>query len=317
MKNKHTISFVICFTALIISYYVTLRVDSTNYDDKYKRHTGIISNAIEYPYKYRLINPYITQVYISLLEIAIPVKYAFLSAYAIQNFLVFLFLFFVITKYLSLWLDELGVIIGLLIFAVIVPLSLTGFDVLGDITTAGFMALGFYFINTDKIKYLYPLVFIGAFNEFQIILLVPFYFFGHKNNIKTWKVWRSSVFLVVAFVIGYAIVYFLRGGNAGTEDVVWYFTKDASYNISHPGFILQWVIMIVPLLYFALKEIKIKPEFLKRNLFTNLPVFYLFIFFFMGRMREIDKALTIFIILIPLALLSLLPGRKLTQNTET
>jgi hypothetical protein len=317
LKHNHRISFIICFSALIISYYVTLRVDAPSFDDKYKRHTGIISNNIEYPYKYRLINPYLTQVYISVLKIAIPEKFAFLSAYAVQNILIFLFLFFAVAKFLSVWFDEVGIILGLLIFAVIVPLSLTGYDVLGDMTTAGLMALGFYFINTNKIKYLYPLVFIGAFNEFQIILLVPFYFFGTKNNFSIWKIWRTGSLLVVTIIIGYLIIYLLRGGSAGREDVVWYFTKDASYNISHPGFVLQWVIMIVPLLYYALKGIKTKPDFLKRNLYSTLPLFYIFVFFFMARMREIDKALTIFIILIPLALYSLIPDHVTSQKSES
>jgi hypothetical protein len=66
--------------------------------------------------------------------------------------------------------------------------------------------------------------------------------------------------------------------------------------------------MILPLLFYALKNLKLKPDFLKRNLFTIIPVFYVFVFFFMARMREIDKALTIFLILIPLAVYSLFPS---------
>jgi hypothetical protein len=42
-------------------------------------------------------------------------------------------------------------------------------------------------------------------------------------------------------------------------------------------------------------------------LFT-LPLFYFCAFFFIARLREIDKALTIFLILIPLALYTLVPN---------
>ena len=42
---------------------------------------------------------------------------------------------------MALWFDDTGSIITTLLFAVIVPLSLTGYDTLGDMTTAGMMAL--------------------------------------------------------------------------------------------------------------------------------------------------------------------------------
>jgi hypothetical protein len=307
LKNSK-VNFIVFFAALIISYYVTLRVDAPNYEDKYKRHTSIINNTVEYPYKYRLVNPYIAQVYFTVFKLALSEKTAFMTAYTMQNFIVFLFLFFAVKKFFSVWFDEWGTIISLLLFAALIPLSLTGYDTLGDMTTAGLMALGFYFINTDKIKLLYPVVFIGAFNEFQIILLILFYFFGKKENFKSKSAWINSILLVAAFLFAYLIIYFLRGGKAGNDEVVWYFTKDAAFNSANPNFVILWAVMILPLLFYALKNIKMKPEFLRRNLYTVLPVFYVLVFFFMARMREIDKALTIFLILIPLAVYSLFPS---------
>lgn len=316
MFKNTKINFAILFSALIVSYYVTLRVDAPNYEDKYKRHISIINNTVEYPYKYRLINPYIAHIYYTVFKTVLSEKTAFLSAYTIHNFIVFLFMFFAVAKLFSVWFNDTGTIVCLLLFALLVPLSLTGYDTLGDMTTAGAMALGFYFINTDKIKYLFPVVFIGAFNELQIILLILFYFMGKKGNFTDKKVWINAVLLVITFLIAYAIIYLLRGGRAGNEDVVWYFTKDAAYNIANPNFILLWAIMILPLLYYAVKGLKLKPEFLRRNLLTVLPAFYVFIIFFMARMREIDKALTIFLILIPLAVFTLFPS-FVKQTKET
>ena len=88
--------------------------------------------------------------------------------------------------------------------------------------------------------------------------------------------------------------------------------NDLQFNLTHPDFVPLWIIMIVPLLFFALKDFKIKPEFLKRSLIFVLPLFYFIAFLFIARMREIDKALTIFVILIPLALFSLVPYTKRT-----
>jgi len=308
------VNFAILFTALVVSYYVTLRVDAPNYEDKYKRHTSIINNTVEYPYKYRLINPYIANIYFTVFKSFVSEKTAFLTAYTIHNFAVFLFMFFAAAKLFSVWFNDTGTIVSLLLFALIVPISLTGYDTLGDITTAGLMALGFYFINTDKIKYLYPIVFIGAFNELQIIILILFYFFGKRGNFKDKKVWLNAVLLTVTFVIAYVIIYLLRGGSAGNDEVVWYFTKDAAYNIANPNFIILWAVLILPLLYYGIKDLKLKPDFLRRNLLTVLPGFYIFAIFFIARMREIDKALTIFLILIPLAVFSLFPS--LIKQTE-
>ncbi|RPI12319.1 MAG: hypothetical protein EHM58_20270, partial [Ignavibacteriae bacterium] len=218
MFKNTKVNFAILFTALVVSYYVTLRVDAPNYEDKYKRHTSIINNTVEYPYKYRLINPYIANIYFTVFKSFVSEKTAFLTAYTIHNFAVFLFMFFAAAKLFSVWFNDTGTIVSLLLFALIVPISLTGYDTLGDITTAGLMALGFYFINTDKIKYLYPIVFIGAFNELQIIILILFYFFGKRGNFKDKKVWLNAVLLTVTFVIAYVIIYLLRGGSAGNDE---------------------------------------------------------------------------------------------------
>ncbi len=307
MITKNKIWFIVFFTALILGYFQTVRIDSPNYDLKLTRHVSIINNTIEYPYKYRLLNPYITQVWISALKTILPEKPAFLAAYFIQNILVFSFMLLCLFKFFRLWFDDTGAIISLLLFAVIVPLSLTGYDILGDITTAGIMALGFYFINTSKEKLLFPLILIAAFNELQLILLIAFYFFSKAPNFKDKKIWVNSILLTLTFVVTYGIIYLIRGGSAGGSEVQWYFTKDAAFNIAHKDWIVLWFLMIAPLLYFVVKGFKSKPEFLKNSAMIVLPLFYLLAFFFIARLREIDKALTIFTILIPLALYTIIP----------
>jgi hypothetical protein len=305
------------FAAVILAYYQSIRIDAPNYEMKLKRHSTIIDNSIEYPYKYRLLNPYMANVTFSLFKLALPEKPAFLFAYSVQNIIIYFFLLLMAANFFYLWFDGLGAAVSLLMFALLIPLSLTGYDNLGDMTTAGLMALGFYFIVTGKIFYLYPLVFIGAFNELQIILLVMFYFWGAKGNIKSFKVWINSSLLIVVFIIAYAVIYLIRGGHAGGDDYVWYFTKDSVFNAAHPDFVILWIVMIVPLLFLALRGIKAKPEFLRRNLFITLPLFYIGAFFFIARMREIDKALTIFLILIPLTVYNLMPEHIKKEQAVT
>jgi len=306
IDNKK-IWFIVFFTALILGYFQTVRTDAPNYELKLTRHTTIINNTIEYPYKYRLLNPYITQIWISALSTVIPDKPAFIAAYTLQNVIIFAFMLFCLMKFFRLWFDDTGAVIALLLFAVLVPLSLTGYDILGDMTTAGIMALGFYFINTSKIKLLYPLVFIAAFNELQLILLIAFYFFSKLSNLKDKAVWLNSIFLTLTFLAAYGLIYLLRGGSAGGSEVNWYFTKDAAFNIAHKDWMLLWFLMIAPFIYFVFKGFKSKPEFLKNSAVIVLPLFYFGAFFFIARLREIDKALTIFTILIPLALYTIIP----------
>jgi hypothetical protein len=142
-----------------------------------------------------------------------------------------------------------------------------------------------------------------------------FYFFGKKSNLKDKKTWVNCTLLTVTFLAAYAVIYLIRGGAASGGDVQWFFTKDAAFNIANKGWILLWVLMIAPLLVFVFKDFKSKPEFLKRSALIVLPLFYLAAFFFIGRMREIDKALTIFTILLPLALYSIIPNHiKKTGN---
>jgi len=317
LPSTNKIRFVILFTSLIISYYITLRVDAPNFDEKYNRHMSIIHNTIEHPYKYRLLNPFITHIYYTVFKIVIPEKSSFLLAYTIQNFLVCLFLFFAAYKYLFTWFDETACIAGLLLFALIIPLTLTGWDTLGDLTTAGLMALGFYFINSGKENLLFPLLIIGAFNELQIILIILFYFFGNKDGFKSKSVWLRVILLTVTFIIVYVFIFILRAGVAGTDINTWSGRQDMIFNIHNPNFILLWAILIIPLAYFAFKDFSSKPKFLKTNILTVIPAFYVIAFFILARVREIDKALTIFLILIPLALFSLFPSRLKTNNSQT
>ena len=307
MKNNKSLYFLIIFAALLLAYYVTLKLDAPNYDLRIARHTAIIDNTIEHPYKYRLLNPFMTQVYFTVLKLALPVKASFLLAYFIQNFLVFGFLLFSVSKFLSVWFDSSGVIIGALLFAVITLLCLTGWDTLGDLTTAGIMALGFYFINTQKVNYLYLLLIIGAFNELQSILLILFWFLGERKNLAASKAWLKFISFVLTFAIVYALIFLFRGTSAVSDLNTWAERKDMMFNMHNPGFIVLWALTIAPLLVFALRDFKSKPEFLKRNLVTVIPAFFVIAFFIIARMNEIDKALTIFLILIPLALYSLLP----------
>lgn len=317
MIEKKYLKYFVFFLALIISYYVTLRIDAPNYEMKLKRHTSIIDNNVEYPYKYRLINPYITNVWFSAVKFFASEKTSFLLAYFIQNFIVYLFLFYCVNKYLGLWFDEKGVVTGMLIFSVLIPLSLTGYDVLGDMATAGFMALGFYLINVNKTILLYPLVFLAAFNELQIIILIAAYLFTKTQNLTSAKGWLNFVLLLITFCIAYLVLYLMRGGTASQGDVVWYFTKDAAFNTAHKDWILLWIIMITPFIPFVLKSFKPKPEFLRNSFMIILPLCYVISFFFIARMREIDKALTIFLILIPLALFAIMPGNVKKDHLQS
>lgn len=307
MISKKKIWFIIIFAALLLGYYQTIRVDAPNCDLKVIRHVSIMNNTIEYPYKYRLLNPFISQLWISSLNIFLPDKASFLGGYFLQNILVFTFMLFCVFRFFRLWFDDTGAVTSLLLFSILVPLSLTGYDVLGDMTTAGIMALGFYFINTSKEKFLFPLMVIAAFNELQLILLIAFYFFSKFPELKDKKIWINSILLTVTFILTYGVIYLLRGGSAAGSDVQWYFTKDAAFNIAHKDWIPLWFIMIAPLLYFVVKGFRAKPLFLKNSAMIVLPLFYLCAFFFIARLREIDKALTIFTILIPLAKYTIIP----------
>ncbi|HJY64871.1 MAG TPA: hypothetical protein VJ455_11995, partial [Ignavibacteria bacterium] len=103
MFKSKTVIFFFVFSALILAFYQTLRIDAAEYDKKLIRHTTIINNTVEYPYKYRLLNPYITHIYFSVLKTFLSEKASFLIAYLIQNLLVYGFLIFAVFNFLNLW----------------------------------------------------------------------------------------------------------------------------------------------------------------------------------------------------------------------
>jgi len=103
-------------------------------------------------------------------------------------------------------------------------------------------------------------------------------------------------------------MYTIRGGILAIDYHTWSGRGEMFYNIHNPKFILTWGILILPLLLYSLKSFKMKPEFLKINFLTVIPVFYVIIFLLVARLEEIDKALTMFLFLIPLALFTLVPS---------
>jgi len=193
------------------------------------------------------------------------------------------------------------------------------------------MAAAFYFIVKGRIGALFPIIFIGAFNELQVILVIMFYFFSKKGNYLDKKVWINSIALALTFTASYFIIYLLRGSettltNRATVNIMsvtswdfikWYFTKDAVFNINRMDWIILWAIMIIPLFPFVFRSFSTKPEFLRRSTVIALPLFYFFAFFFIARMREIEKALTIFIIMIPLALFTIIPNHLKDNEVES
>jgi len=213
LNIRRKLLFFVIFAALILAYFQTLRVDAPNYDLKILRHSQIIYNTIEYPYKYRLLSPFIADIWFIFFKLVLSEKASFLLAYFVQNLLVYGFLMFSVARFFRLWFDYSGAAIGVLIFALIVPLSLTGYDTLGDMITAGLMATSFYFISKNRVGALFPIIFIGAFNELQIIIVIAFYFFSKKENYLDKKVWLNSLGLGLTFAAAYLIIFLFRGGD--------------------------------------------------------------------------------------------------------
>ena len=114
--------------------YLEKRIDFVN---------QILQNKMEPPYQYRIFEPLILKFFSLLISLFIHSdKYVHLISSSIIIFLIFLGIYAIFYFYLSKFVSTPFRLLGLLILAVIIPLSVTGSYVGGD-----FIMLLFYLIS--------------------------------------------------------------------------------------------------------------------------------------------------------------------------
>ncbi len=306
--SSRYIFLLILLLTMISSQIISDRTIKPNVPRRISIQDSILAGQYEAPYQYRIMKPMLgksVEFFVSRFE-KDPLKSHVIS-YHIIIFLVFLAIYFLMYKYLSMFFSDNVCMIGLLLLQIVIPLGITSIWEEGDYMTLLFYLIGMNFIIRSKDQYL-PIVFIlGTTNRTQIIFLIIFYMAYLYGN-KTMFTKRSILIILLCLAGHFATFYSLR---------LFYGFKVSPYSVDHEtstnitfwkNILGLWVEQVLVFVILSVIAFKKSITFFKISLISL--ILYVILFFFNSIMSQIAKILPAYLILIPMSLQTL-SGEKM------
>lgn len=248
-----------------------------------------VTNQHEPPYKYRIIVP-------SACWLVNRVTHSHLFTQLFMSLLIFGGMYLAVYNYFSRLLIREQT--ATLLFAALVPTSITPYWVLDDYIIVTIYALALTLIFDKEFKRLGLLLFIGSLIREQVIFIVPFFWIisAQKLSPKYLKATQYAIWYFVICIAG----YFWPRALFGLEPSRYTWAHHIHNNLSHLSTIIPlWLAFIVPIIIFAfLRSFKLNRD----GVTLGVLIVYTGCFFISGNMWELAKFLPGMLIFISLAL---------------
>jgi hypothetical protein len=305
MKIKPPVFILILTLTLISTLYMNLVVVRPNVELRIDHEDRILAGQMDAPYQYRVLQPLISRAVQSLLVSFPSRSLQHILAYTLLDYATFagIFLsFYIFLKRTNL--TEPSTLLGLALLQVVIPLSVTGYDVNGDFITLFFYILGLNLAFSGREDYLPLVIGVATFNREQIIFLLAFYLayrLGHPKGIDK-RALCVVVLSLVAFIAAYLAVRLIFGFkvNPSTLQLVVANNTDPQRLLY---IVLLWSAQVAGFVALSALAFKQSVRFFKLA-FLSLGV-YGALFFVNGNMWEMAKFLPAFLIMIPMGLQAL------------
>lgn len=301
MKFRPSIFILILILTLISTLYMNLVVVRPNVDLRIEHEDKILSGQMDAPYQYRVLQPILSNALQNLLDFPSRTLQHILAIPSIGlchirwNF----FAFFALLRRSSL--TDTSALLGLALLQVVIPLSITGYDVNGDFITLLFYLLGLNLVFNGREDFLPLVVGIATFNREQIVFLIAFYLayrLGHPKGIDR-RALRVMILSVAAFVAAYLSVRYYYGFKVSPATT--------QLHIAHNTdpqqllyIVLLWSAQVAGFAALCVISFKRSIRYFKLA-FLSLGI-YLALFFVNGNLWEMAKFLPAFVIMIPMGL---------------
>jgi len=221
-KNKelsYLFLFIIIFSAsLVLSYHYVQQVDRPTIEARIISHNEILNKEAPSPYRYRILVPFVSDFFISILKNFISYKLSFLLIYAFYDFIAIFLILFLSFFYFSFWFSQKDSLIGTLLVAISMVVALRGhYYQPWSLLEAAIFPLSLILIKKRKEVFLGILIFLAALNRETAILIPPLYLFCSIdfNNFK--KSFKKTFPIFIIFVMIFFTVFIplrLIMGNA-------------------------------------------------------------------------------------------------------
>jgi hypothetical protein len=223
-------------------------------------HTRILAHTATEPDRYRVLVPYLVEPVVLAIEVVTPEGTAIDAAYAVFYVCAFVWLVWTLFAYLALWFSERQALIGSLVAASTLRLTLQEYTPF-SILEPGFFALALLFAYRQRRAWLGIIVAIAALNRETAVFLPLAYAVTSpptRRNVTT-----TAALLAIWAAIFLGVRYLFGGGTRyWTLDTIWAWNRN-------PEHLLLTVLNITLLLgafwIFAALGYQRSPPFVRRS----------------------------------------------------
>lgn len=307
------ILILIIMLALISTWYVCNKVILSNIEARIEFADEILSGQMKAPYQYRVLKPLIAealQILISPLIRSTRIQHV--VSYSVIAFVTFLGIFYLFYLFLRNLFTEKTAIIGVLLLQAVIPLSVTGYFMVGDFIAVFFFLLGFNLMLGRRDIFLPLVIGLATLNREQMIFLVVFYVIYLISQQKIFN--KRNILIVTACIAAFLLVFFSVRFYFGFKPTDYIISLHVARNTNlynlFRSIIPLWLAGVagfIALCAFAFNKSNtfFKLSFLSLGLYTLL-------FFLNANLWEIAKFLPAFLIMIPMGL-QILTGEFVDQ----
>ena len=295
--------FIIALSAvqtIIHNWFVDTRV----IDAQKSLHQQVLSGEAPAPIQYRIFVHHLAQWLINN-------GFSFVAAYDTIRFIFTFLSALVFYIFISKWFKPESALLGVMIFFAFLPLTYIRYYFQPmDIPNLFFFIAGLAAVRRKNFPLFLIILAVAMTNRETAILLVLIWLLVHWDKNK-----NSAVIIqtALAAAMGLGIYFYLRKIYS-----LKHYYSDLFYlrfNLTDGRTYLYAAVLIGPLIFYALKNFKSKPEFLRRSVLI-LP-FFLVIHYTMTIMAEPRLWLPVVAILIPMALWSLTSDEQTKHTTAS
>lgn len=300
--------------SVVIAYGYFTKVDLVNYKTRLELHNQILEGTAPSPYRYRILVPFVVEVFTKALSTVLPIRASFLLSYGIYDLLAVFFLLAMLFIWLRTWFNE-EALIGVLFVAATIPIALQDHNFQPwSLLEAGLFSAALLAIDKKRFWLLVFIVTLATLNR-ETAVFIPLAYLvtiDRKSDLKTSskKDWEPILLFSGLFLIWLAIFWGLRYMRGNALQIETFRELLARNTIKGSLFyaVVNGSLFLGGLWVFAILGYKNAPLFIKR-IALIIPLYLLTIMVW-GVWYEVRLLMPLYPILVPLGLYYLFPKER-------
>jgi hypothetical protein len=317
LEERLSAALLCAMLACVESWYVVTKVIQPNIPARIQFANAIFAGTMRAPYQYRVLKHFAAQAIAGAIEPLVGRDAARLHewSYGLLVLFVFAAFFGVFYAFLRRYYVRSVALLGIVLFALLIPLSVTGYVVEGDFITLLAYTLGFW-LMARKHDWAVPIVIlVASFNRDQAAYLAVFHALFLLTQRRLWPGVLSLLASAGAWVFVYWYLRQLYGEKENPS--TWEIHIERNTNPDHLQDLIVplWISEVLFLVILAVLGWPVTNRFYRAALLALVP--YVGLFFLHGHLWELAKFLPAFLVLIPVALQTLAGGRIPERMTSS